>query len=143
MSVFDLLVLSQVPHIGSNRLRLLVSHFGKPENIFNASAREIAGVEGFSKKLASLVVHFFRNTKFDEAKRYAERQLSKLNKAEGKIVTFWEKGYPELLKKIYDPPPYFFLRGEIIETDKYSLAIVGTRTPSEYGITMAERFSRD
>lgn len=143
MSAFDLLVLSQIPQIGSNRLRLLVSHFGAPENIYTASAREISAVEGFSKKLASMVVHFLKNSKLDEAKRYAEKQLSKLNKVDGKIVSFWEKRYPEPLKKIYDPPPYFYLRGQIAETDKYSLAIVGTRTPSDYGITMAERFSRD
>jgi DNA processing protein len=142
-SVFDLLVLSQIPQIGQNRLRMLVSHFGEPSEVIRASAKEIAAVEGFNKKLASHITHFFRGSDYEEAKRSAERQLSKLNKVEGQLVTFWEKRYPEALKKIYDPPPFLFVHGEFTEQDQYAIAIVGTRTPSSYGVTMAERFSHD
>ena len=99
-SVFDLLVLSQIPNIGPNRLRLLVSHFGSPTEVLAASAKEIMSLDGFSKKLASNVAHFFRDSKIEQAKKYAERQLSLLNKAEGHIISFWDKGYPDLLKKI-------------------------------------------
>jgi len=142
-SVFDLLVLSQIPQIGQNRLRMLVSHFGEPTEVIRASAKEIAAVEGFNKKLASHITHFFRSSDYEEAKRFAERQLSKLNKVEGQLVTFWEKRYPEALKKIYDPPPFLFVRGEFTEQDQYAIAIVGTRTPSNYGIAMTERISHE
>lgn len=142
-SVFDLLVVSQIPDIGTNRLRLLVSHFGTPADVLRATVREIASVEGFSKKLASKIVHFIKNSQCDEAKQYAERQLSKLNTVEGKIITYWDTAYPEPLKKIYDPPAFLFVRGTLQDIDKYSIAIVGTRMPSEYGTALAERFSAD
>ncbi|MBI1802881.1 MAG: DNA-protecting protein DprA [Ignavibacteriae bacterium] len=143
ISAFDLLVLSQVPGIGSNRLRALVTHFGSSSDVFHASVKEIIAVDGFSKKLASHVVHFKERSQFDEARRYAEKQLSRLNTIEGRMLTFWDKQYPEPLKKIYDPPPFLFVRGEYCEDDKYSIAIVGTRSPSEYGISMAERFGQE
>lgn len=143
ISVFDLLVLSQIPFIGPSRLRNLVSHFGTTEEIFSATARDILSVEGFSKKLAAEVIHFFEDSRLDKSKKYAELQLSKLDKVEGRIITYWDNQYPDLLKKIYDPPPYLFMKGEITSDDKYAMAIVGTRNPSDYGSTIAEKFSKE
>lgn len=143
LSVFDLLVLSQIPNVGLNRLRLLTAEFDSFSGIAGASVRDIAAIGGFGKKLATQTAYFFRNAKFDAARRHAEQQLSCLNKIEGTIITFWDRSYPEILKKIYDPPILLFARGTIDRRDNYSLAIVGTRTPSEYGSAMSERFSRE
>lgn len=142
-SVIDLLILSQIPSIGANRLRSLVSHFGDPVLVSSASAKEISTIEGFSRKLASTVTHFFRSNDSAKAKLYAERQLSRLNKAEGNILTFWDERYPDLLKKIYDPPPLLFIQGTIEKEDTYAIGIVGTRSPSDYGISVAEKFSQE
>jgi DNA processing protein len=143
ISVFDILVLSQIPLIGPNRLRNLISHYKSTDEVFRATAREIANVEGYNKKLAAEVKHFLEDSRLDKAKKYAEHQLVRLNKIEGKIITFWDEHYPHLLKKIYDPPPYLFLKGEIIPDDNYALAIVGTRSPSDYGSALAEKFSKE
>ena len=140
-SMIDLLILTQVPNIGAHRLRALVTHFGNPTSVLKASARDIIEIDGFTEKLASSIVHYIRSSKIKEAEKYAECQLSKLNQVEGTIITIWDKQYPDLLKKIYDPPPFLFLRGELIEMDKYAIAIVGTRSPSEYGVRMVEKFS--
>lgn len=141
VSASDLLALSQVPHVGARRLRTLVSHFGGTSAIFEASAKEIAAAEGFSRRLASSIVHFIRQTSMASAREYAEAQLSRLNQVNGSIVSFWEERYPELLKSIYDPPPFLFASGEYAATDRYAVAIVGTRMPSAYGISVAEDFS--
>jgi len=140
-SVFDLLVLSQVPAIGPNRLRALVSHFGGPSGVFTARAGEIARVEGFSRHLAGEVAAFVRGTRVLEAKRFAERQLSRVNVLGGEILTLWDERYPRLLRTIYDPPPLLFTRGAFREEDSTSIAVVGTRRPSGYGLRMAERFA--
>jgi DNA processing protein len=141
--VFDLLVLTRIPSIGSNRLRALISYFGSTSDVFEAPAREISKVDGFSKVLASRVARFCKDHALDEAKRFAERQLSRVNHVGGHILSFWDKRYPDSLKKIFDPPPLLFVKGEMIDDDKYSIAIVGTRAPSEYGIGVAERFSQE
>ncbi|MBI3189972.1 MAG: DNA-protecting protein DprA [Ignavibacteriales bacterium] len=143
ISVFDLFVLSQIPNIGPNRLRSLVSHFDDTSNIVNASAKEISHIDGFSKKLASEIISFFKHDTFDEAKKYAEHQLSRLNKNEGSVVSFWEKQFPESLKRIDDPPVMLFMKGAFDELDCYAIAIVGTRVPSTYGTMMAEKFSEE
>lgn len=131
----DLLRLSAVPGIGSARLRTLISHFKDPSAVFRASARELVKVNGIDKKTALSIVHFKNGTKF------AEEQLSRLNKVEGRIITFWDREYPSLLKKIYDPPAFLFVRGSIEPEDAFAIAVVGTRTPTPYGKIIAERFT--
>lgn len=143
VDVRDLLILSAIPGIGPNRLRELVSHFKGTGPIFDASPKQLAEVEGIEKKLALTISGFFHNERYALHKKMADQQLAKVNKVNGRVITFWDKEYPSNLKKIYDPPPFLFLRGQLVEEDNYSVAIVGTRGPSSYGIQMTERFSLD
>jgi DNA processing protein len=141
LDVRALLTLSTIPGIGPNRLRAIVSHFDDPAAVGRASARQLAAVEGIEKKLALSIVTFFRNAGPDRARRFVDEQLSRLNRVDGRLVTFWEKEYPASLKKIYDPPPFLFVRGHFTDDDAYAIAVVGTRSPSSYGTQMTERFT--
>jgi DNA processing protein len=60
-----------------------------------------------------------------------------------KIVTYEDKGYPENLKNIPGPPIVLYVKGELKEQDKFSIAIVGSRRASFYGLASAERFAAD
>ncbi|MBI4427986.1 MAG: DNA-protecting protein DprA [Ignavibacteriales bacterium] len=135
--VRDLLRLAAVPRIGHQKIRSLVSHFKDPAAVFKASPRELTKVPGIVKDLAVSIAHQ------EDGEAFADDQLRRLNKLGGRIITIWEKGYPELLKKIYDPPAYLFVLGEFAETDRYSIAIVGTRMASSYGKIVAENFSKE
>ncbi|HTR81023.1 MAG TPA: DNA-processing protein DprA [Bacteroidota bacterium] len=137
MNISDLLRLSAIPGVGGNRLRTLIGHFGSPSKVLEASPRELLRVGGIEKKLASTIAHYTGGDAF------AEEQLSLLNKVEGRIVTIWDEEYPAYLKKIYDPPPFLFIRGRIERDDQYAIAVVGTRNPSSYAGVVAERFSKD
>jgi DNA processing protein len=136
-NVRDLLRLSTVPLIGHLKIRALVGHFGNPADVFKASPRELIAIEGISKKIASTIAHF------ETGEEFASDQLKRVNKVGARIITFWDKEYPELLKRIYDPPSFFFALGKFRETDRYSIGIVGTRTPSHYGKQIAETFSKE
>lgn len=142
-SVLDLIILTQLPSIGRARLRALVSHFGDPSAVLKAPVREIAAVEGISRKIAQTAGQFIRSQKFDAARSYAEKQLSKMNHINGHMLTYWDRDFPDLLKNIYDPPPFVFIRGGVKDEDADAVAVVGTRTPSLYGAAMAERFARE
>ncbi len=47
-------------------------------------------------------------------------------------ISIEDKNYPELLKKIPDPPKVLYYRGNFI-SNEVCVAIVGTRRPSPYG----------
>lgn len=56
------------------------------------------------------------------------------------IVTIVDDDYPNLLKQIYDPPWVLYLRGDrSLLTFEYSLGVVGSRQPSEYGVEALKR----
>ncbi len=50
--------------------------------------------------------------------------------------------YPRLLKEIFSPPERIYVRGELLP-DEPTIAIVGTRKPSTYGIEAAQFFARE
>ncbi len=133
----ELLRLSSVPRIGPQKIRALIAHFKTPEDVFLASARELIAVPGIDKKLASNILHHTTEEK------YVDEQLKRLNKLGGRIVTIWDKEYPDLLRKIYDPPAFLFILGKIKETDSRSLALVGTRHPTSYGHSVAESLTHE
>jgi DNA processing protein len=135
-----LLVLSQVPGIGPHRLRSLVAHFGDASRVAGASARELLAVEGIERKTAAIIASFFRGSRA-AAELFAADQLLRLERLGGRLVTLWDHDYPSHLTTIFDPPPFLFLRGTLDTADNTSIALVGTRTPSPYGILMAERFA--
>ncbi len=141
IDIRDLLVLTQVPGIGSVRLRALVNHFKEPRAVIEATAKQLAAAEGIEKSTAVTIVGFLRTKGRPEAYAYADKQLSRLNRTNGRIITYWDQEYPPNLKRIFDPPPVLFIRGEIDKTDEFSIAVVGTRDPSSYGIAIAERFA--
>lgn len=143
IDLHELLTLSTVPGIGSTRLINLLSHFKDSHLVIKASAKELVHVAGIEKKTALNVVNFFRDSGADHAKRFVDEQLSRLNKAEARVITYWDKEFPPNLKNTYDPPAYLFIRGKLKENDRYSVALVGTRTASEYGRQMAEKLAHD
>ncbi len=50
------------------------------------------------------------------------------------FVSILDDLYPEMLKQIFDPPPFLFYKGEIKKSHfNRTIAIVGTRKPTTYG----------
>jgi len=57
---------------------------------------------------------------------------------ETSLVTVLDKDYPANLRKIYNRPPFLFVRGTLDTEDVRSVAIVGTRKASPEGIRLAK-----
>jgi DNA processing protein len=58
------------------------------------------------------------------------------------LITVLDEGYPRTLRLIYNLPPFLFVRGELLEQDLRSVAVVGTREASEQGRECAARLAR-
>ncbi len=137
IDLHELLRLSSVPRIGPQKIRALIARFKTPGAVFIASARELISVPGIDKKLASNILHHAIGEKF------ADEQLARLQRTGARIVTLWDKEYPDLLRKVYDPPAFLFVLGKFEESDAHSIALVGTRHPTSYGNAVTEHLVRD
>ena len=137
----DILIISRIPGVGPNRLRALLTMFGDASSVASAPPRLLRRIEGIEEKTAASIAAFFRSAAADNAARFADDQRVRSERAGAKAVTLWDPSYPPLLKNIYDPPPLLFVRGTLREEDSRSVAVVGTRKPSPYGLRMAEHFA--
>ena len=134
MTQFEALVsLNLVPEIGSIRLKKLLEIFGKPENILTASEEKLTAIEGIGQKIAHKIASL--------KKEDLDKEFALAKKYGLKIITRQDEDYPENLKKIYDPPIVLYVKGALLPQDKFSLAIVGSRRASFYGLSCAEKFA--
>ena len=128
----DWLTLSLVPGVGATYFIRLLARFSTPTQVLAASEGALAEVVG--PKLAQRIGNYREVVDL-------EGQLKGLAAYGADLITMDDTAYPPLLAEIYDPPLALFERGKLTEADGCSLAIVGTRKPSAYGETMAERLA--
>jgi len=130
-----LIGLNLIGGIGSIRLRKLLDCFRQPEDIFNAPQEKLCTVLGIGNSLAADICGL--------DKRGIEQEIFLAKERNIKIVTLEDKEYPLNLKYTFDPPIILYVKGEIKEYDALSIAVVGSRRASFYGLSCAERFAGD
>ena len=72
-----------------------------------------------------------------------ESDLEQCHQAGIRMMSLLDSDYPTNLAAIYDPPLILYIKGSFIPEDRYSIAVVGSRHPSTYGIRMAGKFSSE
>jgi len=73
----------------------------------------------------------------------AADQQQKLLNAGAQLISIHDPRYPPRLREIFDPPLVLFAIGNTDLLMSYTVAVVGTRRPSPYGMAAAERLSAD
>jgi DNA processing protein len=130
-----------VDGIGVGRIKNLLAKFHSTEKILSASVNELIDVEGLSVNLAQRIQRI--NNHRGEIEDILNEELENLFKINGSLITLWDSEYPTLLRKIYDPPILLYTRGKFVDSDDYSIAVVGTRQPTNYGKIQAEKIVSD
>lgn len=60
------------------------------------------------------------------------------------VINFTDEGYPDELRRAYDPPLTLYARGRQIDFNSmFLLTIAGTRSASDYGIKLAAQLGRN
>ncbi len=128
-----LVALNLIEGVGPIRVRQLLEHFGDAPNILSASHQELFRVRGIGEDTAAAIV------RRDQAQLSAE--LKRVEDFGCRIVIQSDPEYPELLKQIYDPPVVLYVKGELQPKDKNSIAMVGSRMTTHYGIEVARKLA--
>lgn len=129
------LILKHTPGIGNILFKRLIEYFKTPENVFQSSVQELCKIEGITQRTA---IEILNRSSSD----WAKKELDLANKKGYKILTLLDEAYPFLLKQIPDPPPVLYIYGIPMFSIK-SIAIVGSREPTRYGIITAKRLSHE
>lgn len=116
------------------RLLALLEHFEHPEDILSASRHDLLRVAGMTESAAARIL---------SASELTPNQWQRWQNSDARLLTWRDEGYPPALREIEDFPPLLFVRGSLQERDRFAVAIVGTRHPTQYGRTVAERLARE
>jgi len=127
-----LIGLNLIAGLGSVRLSRLLEFFAVPEDIFKASAEELTRL-GLNIKSAQAIASFQAAA--------LEAEISSAAKLGLKIITLFDQDYPENLKNISGAPIVLYCLGSLTKEDACSVAIVGSRRASIYGLNSAFKFA--
>lgn len=72
----------------------------------------------------------------------ADQEIERAHETGARLITVLDDDYPANLRVIYNLPPFLFVRGALNRSDTRSVAVVGTRAPSETGLDSARRIAR-
>jgi DNA processing protein len=127
-----LVALNMIEHVGPVRVRQLLEQFGDAPSILSASRQQLSAVHGIGHEVAESIASWEKTVDL-------AAELKRISDYHCQILTQEDEAYPELLRQIYDPPIVLYVRGDISASDKNSVAIVGSRQTTHYGIEVARK----
>ena len=120
---------------GSSHFTSLISKFGDAESVYSASADDYEGL-GLSEQAISAL----NDKSTDEANKIYDYCL----RNDVNFISYDSPIYPDRLKMINNPPVMLYFKGTFPDIDdNVCIAMVGTRTSTEYGRREAYTISYD
>jgi DNA processing protein len=128
-------LLKSVPGIGNHLFKRLIDRFGSPEKALHAAGQDFQVIEGMNQALVCrMKTHRLHPSVRQDMALAAQKGV--------RIVTMTDPNYPALLLQIPDPPPFLYVRGTL-ESQSKTVAVVGSRIATRYGLSMATRLSAE
>ncbi|SHK30513.1 DNA-processing protein DprA [Tepidibacter formicigenes] len=137
MKIDDIyLLLWHIKGVGYKTINKLEDYFNGLENFNELDEAEIYKIPNMSLKTKENIVNY-------RSSAYLEIIKENLHKNNINYITINNPRYPQKLKNIYDPPYVLFVKGNIDILNDFSIAMVGSRKPTRYGIWCAKKFSKE
>lgn len=79
---------------------------------------------------------------WEQAQLWADEQLAAAEKHGARILSPVDAEYPKLLAETKDDPFLLFVKGKLAAEGQQSVAIIGTREPTQHGVMIARRITQ-
>ena len=116
-------------------IKPIIDYFGSAENLYNSNYLQRKVCPNVTDKMLDAM----ESTPIEKAD-----EIIAVCKQNGwDIITVDDENYPNTLKEIFDPPAVLYVDGKMPDVDKMlSIAVVGTRKPSNYAKSVARVISK-
>ncbi|MBV6479070.1 MAG: hypothetical protein HGGPFJEG_01831 [Ignavibacteria bacterium] len=133
--------LTRIKNLGNVKIRNICSYYDLPEDFFKCKISDLKKIEGIDSVISGEILKSIsdRDRIFRDYDKVREHSFKKGMA----MTTIFNNDYPENLKNIFDAPVLLYYKGKLSEKDKYSISIVGTRSPTEFGKYNCEKFSEE
>ena len=124
--------LTKIPKVGSITAKTLLTYLGSPQAVFSASKKDILNIPGIGESVAEAI----RN---GSALKEAEKEIKILETNQSiRVLFLQDANYPRRLKRLPDAPILLYADGSADFNAHRTVAVVGTRKPSKYGLALCE-----
>lgn len=137
-SVFNSLILTQLPMIGNVTARKLITECGSPEAVLREKKRNLLAIDGIKKSVVDSI-----HTIAPEIYQRVEKEMEFIEQHAIQVYQFLDEEYPKRLRHCYDAPILFFGKGNMNFNVPKVVAIVGTRNAGSYGINFTKQLVAD
>lgn len=131
-TIEDLLTLSFYKGINSKKILDIIENYNSFEILLKSNLPEKLKLIFNQEALFEKEIHRDR----------AKKEVAHIERKGYNLYTIFDEDYPTLLKEIFDPPAFLFVRGTLQDKDSASISIVGTRKNSIYGKLSTEKFAQ-
>ena len=122
--------------IGPVRVRQLLNYFGSANAALEAGSASWSVLPGFSNKIIESWTRWYESPAW-------EQNLDLVERYGVKLVSFMDSEYPKSLLELPDYPIILYVKGELLPCDVKSVAVIGTRNATVYGLETAEKISEE
>ncbi|MBO7431872.1 MAG: DNA-processing protein DprA [Elusimicrobia bacterium] len=131
----SVVALNTIADLIPQKIISLINCFGSASNVLAADIKELISAGFISDKVAESIKKL-------SSLEVANKELLSAEKNNIKIVTYLDEDYPCRLKNIYDFPPVLYIKGNFNKDDDFSVSVVGSRRPTNYGAIVTEKFCK-
>jgi DNA processing protein len=129
------LALTFLPGIGDITAKKLVAYCGSAEAVFSEKQSLLTRIPGIGETIAEFIL-----LSKVQALNRAEQEMAYLEKSDIRPLFFLDSDYPFRLKNCIDGPVMLYMRGRANLNAARVVSIVGTRSATDYGRELCDRF---
>ena len=122
--------------IGNSNIEKIIDYFHELNELWECSNKQIEEIKNLKKSTKDIIMQNRNHKNIEELFTNIEKQ--NIN-----MVTIYDENYPIGLKYIDNSPKVLYTKGERIESDSLSIAIVGSRKATSYGKWACEKFTKE
>jgi DNA processing protein len=130
------IALSFLNGFGNKKISKLLNHLEEPEAVFKESLHSIYQKTGIQKRL-------LKGMQRESAIEKAQEQIKWIRKKGIQTHFYLDSNYPRRLRNCDDAPIMLFSQGNFNLNPSFTVAIVGTRSATEYGKELCEKLISD
>lgn len=131
-NLFYQISLTLVPGVGNVLAKKLLSYCGSAEAVFSEKKKLLLKIPGIGKTVADAITNH-------EVQERVQEEITFIEKYGIRPLFYSDADYPQRLKECHDAPIILYYTGNADLNAKKILAVVGTRTPTDYGRMVCDK----
>lgn len=127
-------ILLNLAGVGPSKVKKIIDCLPDLNQILKLNSSDLRSFSFLNKKDIDKIISLKKSKTLDD-------QLRLIEKNKVKAIDLFDSDYPYYLKQISSPPLVLYAKGNLELLHQESIAIVGTRIPTDYGKSIAFDFS--